>query len=52
MWAIGVPLLGLGYAIADDGEALAGAAAVWTTILAIDLLVSFPYTLSPADRRS
>lgn len=47
MWAIGVPLLGLGYLIADDGEALVAAAAVWTMILAIDFLVSFSYSLSP-----
>lgn len=50
MWALGAPLLGAGYLIADDGEALAGAAAVWTMILAIDLLVSFSYSLKPAQR--
>jgi hypothetical protein len=52
MWALGVALLGAGYLIADDGEALAGAAGLWTMILAIDFAISFSYTLSPADRRS
>jgi hypothetical protein len=43
MWAVGVPLLGLGYLLADDGRALAAGAGVWTMILVIDFLVSFSY---------
>jgi hypothetical protein len=50
MWAVGVVLLGAGYLIADDGDALAAAAALWTVILAIDFLVSFSYSLRPARR--
>jgi hypothetical protein len=45
MWAAGVPLLMAGHLIADDGRVLAGAAAVWTLILAIDFLVSFSYSV-------
>jgi hypothetical protein len=45
MWALGVALLGLGYLIADEGDALAAGAATWTVILAIDFLVSFSYSL-------
>jgi hypothetical protein len=45
MWAVGVPLLAAGYAIADDGDALAAAAGIWTAVLAIDFLVSFSYSL-------
>ena len=52
MWLVGVALLAGGYLIADEGEALAAAAGIWTAILAIDFIVSFSYTLSPADRRS
>jgi hypothetical protein len=50
MWALGVALLGAGYLIADDGDALAGAAAVWTMILAIDFAVSFSHSLRPAHQ--
>jgi hypothetical protein len=45
MWAIGVPLLAAGYLIADEGDALAAGAGIWTVILAIDFLVSFSYSL-------
>jgi hypothetical protein len=46
MWALGAPLLLAGYVLADDGDALAAAAGIWTMILAIDFLVSFSYSLS------
>ena len=46
MWALGVPLLGIGYLIADEGDALAAAAGIWTVVLAIDFVVSFSYSLS------
>ena len=54
MWALGVALLGAGFVLSGPGEgdALAAGAAIWTVILAIDFLVSFSYSLSPADRRS
>ena len=45
MWALGVPLLGAGYLLAAEGEALAAAAGIWTAILAIDFIVSFSYSL-------
>jgi hypothetical protein len=50
MWALGVALLGAGYLLADDGDALAAAAGIWTVVLAIDFLVSFSYSLKPAQR--
>jgi hypothetical protein len=45
MWAVGVPLLGAFYVLADDGRALAAAAGIWTAILAVDFVVSFSYSL-------
>jgi hypothetical protein len=45
MWALGVALLGAGYLIADDGDALAAAAGIWTAVLAIDFVVSFSYSV-------
>src|SRR5262245_55905572 len=45
MWAVGVPLLGAFYVLADDGRALAAAAGIWTAILVIDFVVSFSYSL-------
>jgi hypothetical protein len=45
MWAVGVPLLGAFYALADEGQALLAAAGIWTTILVIDFIVSFVPTL-------
>jgi hypothetical protein len=45
MWAVGAPLLGAFSLLADDGRALAGAAAIWTAILVIDFIVSFSYSL-------
>jgi hypothetical protein len=45
MWAVGAPLLAAGYLIADDGDALAAAAGIWTVILAIDFLASFSYSV-------
>ena len=45
MWAVGVPLLGAFYVLADDGRALAAAAGIWTAILVIDFIVSFSYSL-------
>jgi hypothetical protein len=45
MWAVGVPLLGAFYLLADDGLALAAAAGIWTAILVIDFVVSFVPTL-------
>ena len=55
MWALGVALLGGGFAIAGpgDGDALAAAAGIWTAILAIDFVVSFSYSIGGArDRRT
>lgn len=54
MWAIGVALLGAGMVLAgglEERERLAGAAGVWTAILAIDFAISFSYSLQPAARR-
>jgi hypothetical protein len=54
MWAVGMVLLGGGVLIAggiDDAERLAGAAGVWTVILAIDFAVSFSHTARPAVRQ-
>jgi hypothetical protein len=48
MWAVGMPLLAAGYLLADEGDALAAAAVIWTVILAIDLLVSSRTRLVPA----
>ena len=45
MWAVGVPLLGAFYVLADDGRALGAAAGIWTAILVIDFVVSFAPTL-------
>jgi len=45
MWAVGLPLLGAFYVLADDGRALAAAAGIWTAILVIDFVVSFSYSL-------
>jgi hypothetical protein len=45
MWAVGAPLLGAFYLLADDGRVLAGAAAIWTAILIIDFVVSFSYSV-------
>ena len=45
MWAVGVPLLGAFYLLADEGVALAAAAGIWTAILVIDFVVSFAPTL-------
>jgi hypothetical protein len=45
MWAVGVPLLGAFYVLADDGRALAAGAGIWTAILLIDFVVSFSYSL-------
>jgi len=45
MWAVGVPLLGAFYLLAEDGRALAAAAGIWTAILVIDFIVSFSYSL-------
>ena len=45
MWAVGVPLLLGGYLLADEGEALVGAAGIWTAILVIDFIVSFSYSV-------
>jgi hypothetical protein len=45
MWAVGVPLLLGGHALADDGRALLAAAGIWTTILVIDFIVSFSYSV-------
>ena len=45
MWAVGVPLLGAFYLLADDGRALAAAAGIWTAILVIDFIVSFSYSV-------
>jgi hypothetical protein len=53
MWAVGAPLLGVGYLIAGDGDALIAGAGIWTAILAIDFFVSFSYSLTslkPARR--
>jgi hypothetical protein len=50
MWTVGVPLMLAGSLIAGDGAALAAAAAIWTAVLAIDFLVSFSYSLRPAER--
>ena len=47
MWALGAPLLGFGYLIAGDGDALIAGAGIWTVILAIDFFVSFSYSLRP-----
>ena len=44
MWAVGVPLLGAFYVLADDGRALAAAGGIWTAILVIDFVVSFSYS--------
>jgi hypothetical protein len=45
MWAVGAPLLGAFYLLADEGEALLGAFGIWTAILVIDFVVSFSYSL-------
>jgi hypothetical protein len=45
MWAVGVPLLLGGYALAGDGRALLAAAGIWTAILVIDFIVSFSYSM-------
>jgi hypothetical protein len=53
MWAVGAPLLGAFYLLADEGEALLAAAGIWTAILAIDFVVSFSYSvrsLAPRPR--
>jgi hypothetical protein len=50
MWAVGLALLGAGYAIAgDEGEALLAGAAIWTVVLAIDVVVSFSSSMG-SDR--
>jgi hypothetical protein len=49
-WATGTALLGLGILVVGDldrTQALAGMAALWTLILAIDFVISFSYTLFP-----
>jgi hypothetical protein len=45
MWVLGAPLLGFGYLMAADGDALIAGAGIWTVILAIDFIVSFSYSL-------
>ena len=45
MWAVGVPLLGAFCVLADEGDALAAAAGIWTAILAIDFIVSLSYSI-------
>lgn len=45
MWALGVPLLGAFYVLADQGDALLAAAGIWTAILVIDFIVSFSYSV-------
>ena len=51
MWAVGVPLLGAFYLLADEGAALAAAAGIWTAILAIDFIVSFSYSIGGSRDR-
>jgi hypothetical protein len=49
-WLTGTALLGLGILVVGDFDrtsALAGTAALWTLVLAIDFVISFSYTLWP-----